>query len=247
MLQKNQFNNVAFPPNTTQPFSVRCNVSAPTLEASRRLQAALAAALLSAIAACTTQPTETQATRHSANAQPLSATKKTSAKAQAPVARTSADLPLPSSKVVGERLTTAIGVKGLQIVAQAEGAWAARLRLISANEAQTPEALKDAKRITGYPIEGGLVPIPAEQRAALATAIGNSGNYTRGLRQRCRDREKLGLRFERGDESVEFSLGRPCGLATWTFFRDNIPVLWGEVMTESASSTLFAQRDTLLR
>jgi hypothetical protein len=152
----------------------------------------------------------------------------------------------PVQPVAHDRLAGAIGEENLAVVSLAEHAWAARLQLVAVREAQAGASLSDATRIGGYPLRGALVEVSGTTLATLVATATANDSYTVGVRQRCRDSERIGMRFERGPARVEVSLGRPCGLALWSFQHDGQQTLWGEVMSESARQQVLGVVDSVL-
>lgn len=126
----------------------------------------------------------------------------------------------------------------IEVVRLATRVEVARLEVIDVEDAQN-NMLTSNKRITGYPIEKMLGKLDPSDADKFVTLVLDSKSYIT-VRQRCRNRYLLGVRFTRGKELVEFSLGMPCQQAIWAFKECTEVRYWGAVLGSEATQKIEA-------
>jgi hypothetical protein len=128
------------------------------------------------------------------------------------------------------RIRRELGDVAVAIVEHADTAGAARMKVIAAARAEE-EAMTSDALIGGYPIEAPLVQLDADARARLLRRILDDASYDYQTARRCANDYFVGVRFQRGQERVEFNLGVGCMQAFWSV-RDG-----GEIRREGALLT----------
>jgi hypothetical protein len=79
------------------------------------------------------------------------------------------------------------------------------------------------------------VPLDPAARAGTVRQILEDASYDFVFARRCKNDDRLGVRFQRGQERVEFVLGVPCMHTAW-YFRVNGEVqLTGAVLVDDAA------------
>src|ERR1700712_3358012 len=92
-------------------------------------------------------------------------------------------------------LAQELGDDTVQIVTRAERVMFAKLELVSADEAQQPNALSDPARVGGYPLQGNLVGLEPTAARGLTHTLLARPNYALKLRWRCIPEQVVGFRF----------------------------------------------------
>lgn len=135
------------------------------------------------------------------------------------------------------RIRSELGDAAVALVERADAVGGARMKVIAALQAER-EAMTSDALIGGYPIEAPLVPLGAEARAGLLRRILDDASYSYDIARRCANDYFVGVRFQRGQERVEFNLGVRCMQAFWSV-RDGDEIRRaGAVMTDEAAAAV---------
>jgi len=107
-----------------------------------------------------------------------------------------------------------------------------RLKVVSYKKSNQL-ALKTTDRISGYPITGKLADIDKEKSQQLAKLLLDKNNYS-NIRQRCLNQYFHGIRFIKGEKTVEFAISAPCNQVIVAFQDDAETKWWGSSLGNEA-------------
>ena len=127
-----------------------------------------------------------------------------------------------------------LGEAAAVVVEQADVVVAARLKVIAVRK-MAAETLTSDDLIDGAPFEAPPVPLGPAARAKLVHHLFDDSSYLFDIARRCKNDYRVGVRFQRGVERVEFDLGVPCMQSSWSFRVDGEVQRAGAIMTDEAA------------
>lgn len=138
-------------------------------------------------------------------------------------------MPAPDSRTRRE-----LGEAAAAVVEQADTVVAARLKVIAARK-MAAETLTSDELINGSPYEAPPVPLGPAARTELLRHLFDDRNYLFGFARRCGNDYRVGVRFQRGEQRVEFDLGVPCMQSSWSVRVNGEVQRTGAIMTDEAA------------